>query len=239
MKKLTIVLYLLFFFCTTICAQRYVDMNLRLIAPLNNAWIDNTQPITLQYAIKNLGADTLHKTDTIKIQWTMDGSVVMMSNAGSLDSFIRHTSLLLAPNDSFVFTSPPVIFANALNGDANLCLNLSLKSSINTLNFALDTLLNNNTQCALLHIYPLLLTEENTNNTPLVYPNPTLDYVNLSSILNEKSVSAIYIFNMKGQLLKQFDFFENVIDFSNYLPGNYLMKIIYENRVFCRTIFKI
>jgi hypothetical protein len=214
-------------------------MNLRLLAPVNNTWIDNTQPITLQYAIKNLGADTLHKTDTIKIKWTMDGSVVLMSNGGSLDSFIRHTSLLLAPNDSFVFTSPPVFFANAFNGDANLCLSLSLKSSSNTLNFALDTLLNNNTQCALLHIYPLLLTEENTNNTPLVYPNPTLDYVNLSSILNLTDIAAAFVYSIHGILLSRFNLNDNKIDFSNYPSGIYFLKFLYNNKVLTFKIDKI
>lgn len=71
----------------------------------------------------------------------------------------------------------------------------------------------------------LLATDNVKSGNTVVYPNPTKDIL---YIKNSKNIQSLQIYNVEGRLLIESE--KQSLDLSQLSPGNYLLKIIYDNK---------
>jgi hypothetical protein len=195
MKKLILIIVLLLITKSMYC-QRYTDLQLTMFSPIKDFTYYTSEQFYLNYSVKNLGNDTINFNDTIRIQYLIDGSVVFITGQNVVNDFVVYPNMILAPNDSFEFYSPPI--GNNLEGNLEFCLKLSIVSIQNTIS-ALDTIVDNNIQCAKMHFYPLSQKDLKNNFEIKLIPNPASHFLNITNGTNLK-INYIEVYNVLGIL---------------------------------------
>ncbi|MBW8361721.1 MAG: T9SS type A sorting domain-containing protein [Kaistella sp.] len=77
-----------------------------------------------------------------------------------------------------------------------------------------------------------------TNETPyddfIIFSNPVTDKL----VLSNKNIDKVEIFDLSGKLILTSTPKSNEVDLSGLIPGNYLVKLYLENKVFSKKIIK-
>ena len=100
---------------------------------------------------------------------------------------------------------------------------------------------NTNTGIASVFVDSSLLSVKNTelNNTIVIYPNPIIDYLAISST-NNRNITSIKLSDMAGRVMykKIASFTETSINFSNLQTGMYLLELKSDTETIVRKIIK-
>lgn len=100
---------------------------------------------------------------------------------------------------------------------------------------------NNNTGMARVFVDSSLLSTKDItlNNSIVVYPNPIIDYLAISST-NNRSITSIKLSDMAGRVMyqKTASFTETSINFSNLQTGMYLLELKSDKETIIRKILK-
>lgn len=183
--------------CLITNAQRYMDISLELKEPINNYVLEEGNPFSLSFVVKNAGPDTIQYTDSVNIYLYVDNIQYVFLSGMSADSFKAYTQVLLAPGDSMVENLPPI--NTNLMGSHTICLK-ALPFSSN--NIIADTAINNNQSCAKVIIVPVGISERETESTGIkLLNNPVDDYARFEINMSREDMLQVRVCDMNGHLV--------------------------------------
>ncbi|PZF73449.1 T9SS type A sorting domain-containing protein [Taibaiella soli] len=208
MKKIYTILSAVLCLSVGAKAQRTVDLQATLTAPVNNTTFNSGQTVAFNAVIKNVGTTTFQTNDTLYYGYLIDGTQITFNIGGQSVTTFGIVNRTLAPNDtiqinkSFSLTIPAT-----LAGKRQFCI------AIRPLNRGIDSMIDNNiannASCdsVLFDSNPLAVGElEATlveNAVTKVYPNPAQSYANIDMDLSVNTAVSVRIFDITGRMVIQ------------------------------------
>ena len=213
-------------------SQRSTNLELTMVDPVNNLSFVEGNAFYVNAIVKNLGPDTIHLPDEIKLQLLLDGFPMLVNGGTGPDSFMRFHRTLV-PNDTMMVSSPPT-FTN-FTGLHSFCLKVSL--GINSADPLTDSDLTNNDRCAAIHIIPLAVSDVPGKGVISAFPIPATSVLNWKEGANEEK--QLTLTDLTGRIVfrELTSEKEGRINVSGLPGGVYLLTIRNaENRSLARKI---
>ena len=142
MKKLYTLIALALGLATISNAQRLVNLQAEMTAPLANATVTAGQTFNTNFVVRNVGTTVFKTTDTLLYGYAIDGNLL---NFNGSTTFFR-TGRVLNPNDTMqVNRSFSINFPSSSNGAHLYCAVIAVMNR--SVDSAKDNITGNNDSC--------------------------------------------------------------------------------------------
>lgn len=206
-------------------AQRSIDLKMTLPLIEEEAWIDISQPyVNILMNIKNLSNETFLDSDSLAWYVIMNTDTI---NFSGQNNYTIKTNVDMAPGETrnipYLFFFDTSFFMGPVS-DIHFCIYVK---PLNRFNPITDPDLNNNIDCKILHIVPMIAgnTDALALNRIKLYPNPASNQFSVEG----ENLKSVEIKDQSGKtvLFDQEDFSAlNCKDLSN---GIYFVNVKTEN----------
>lgn len=196
MKKIFSLISLLAVCLTANAQQRNVDIQFRVIHPVEKQVVVMDEKIDMMFMIKNMGTDSLKYPDSLKFYLKINNNPIVFGT----DSFLS-ISPNIAPGDSLLRELPMTF--SLPTGSHDLCYKyIATSGSADTI---IDPDLSNNENCVKVKMVPVGITELNNGDgsNVNVYPNPASGEANFNIHLTETGDVNIKVLDMTGRVILQ------------------------------------
>ncbi len=229
MKKL-ILLSALLTTTTLSFAQRYSDLQITLLQPVNNDTIYVDNAFTIAASIKNLGVDTIQLSDSLGLALSFDSSAIQFNFGNGPLPYMPLTNRQLLPGDSAGFSINFTVNQGWDTGSTEFCVSIE---HINTVDTLIDSIMANNRSCATIYVSdPVSVNDISKDISVLVYPNPSYGVVNIQLSVLGMDFVHIELYDYTGKKVLREDKgliggTKNTVslDVSTLVQGVYLYKI--------------
>lgn len=201
MTRLSTLLLILLTSLHVVAQQRYADLKVNLLDPKQGDTIYIDDQFNISAKVINLGADTVHSSDTLGLGLIFDGNPIMFYLNGTPVQYLPMDGYEIAPGDSVTIGFSFTVSTGWQTGPTTFCAEVT---PINATDSITDTALSNNQSCANLKILEHTTSISGTNiqrNTVVIYPNPVSDILNITFELPVHKKVALKITDMAGRVV--------------------------------------
>ncbi len=201
MTRLSTLLLILLTSLHVVAQQRYADLKVNLLDPKQGDTIYIDDQFNISAKVINLGADTVHSSDTLGLGLIFDGNPIMFYLNGTPVQYLPMDGYEIAPGDSVTIGFSFTVSTGWQTGPTTFCAEVT---PINATDSITDTALSNNQSCANLKILEhttSVTTASKQNSIVVIYPNPVSDILNMAFELSVQKQVSLKITDMSGRVV--------------------------------------